>query len=94
MLMPERVLLSRLTLSPNICLNTNKIILRVCNSYEQALEKKMVSSANCKWDTLKKKKKQSFVPENKKQSTLLVVFTRFLTVVLKNNYTNVENDSK
>ena len=53
----------------------------------------MVSSANCKWDK-KKKKKQSFVPENKKQSTLLVVFTRFLTVVLKNNYTNVENDSK
>ena len=93
MLMPERILLSRLTLSPNICLNANKIILRVCNSYEQALEKKMVSSANCKWDTLKKKK-QSFVPENKKQSTLLVVFTRFLTVVLKNNYTNVENDSK
>ena len=43
---------------------------------------------------IKKKKKQSFVLENKKQSTLLVVFTRFLTVVLKNNYTNVENESK
>ena len=40
MLIPDRVLFSRLTLKLEMCQNTNKIILKVCNSSRQALEKK------------------------------------------------------
>ena len=50
--MLKRILLSRLTLSQDIYSNTNKIILRVCNSSAYALKKKIVSYANCRWDTL------------------------------------------
>ena len=52
MLFRSILLLSRLTLSPDICPNTSNKLLRVCNSSSQVLEKKMVSSTNCKWDTL------------------------------------------
>ena len=48
MLIPKRVLLFRLILSPDNRPNTNKINLREYNSLKDALEKKMVSSANCK----------------------------------------------
>ena len=52
MLIPERVLLFRLIFNLDKRPNTNKISLRDCNSSKDALEKKMVSSTNCKWDTM------------------------------------------
>ena len=50
--MPKRLLLSRLTLSPEIWPNTNNKLLRVCNSSSLGLANRIVSSANCRWVTL------------------------------------------
>ena len=51
MLIPKRVLLFRLILSPDNRPNTNKINLRECNSSKDALQKRWCHLQIVKWDT-------------------------------------------